>query len=136
MNKRVSSGCITELADDEIFVFGSNESGLHGGGAAKLAMKWGAVWGKADGIQGKTYALPTVKKGIRGPLPVKTIERHVNNFIECAQNNPKLKFLVTEVGCGLAGLTVDEIAPLFKNALVLENVYLPLKFHRVLQHIK
>jgi hypothetical protein len=128
--KRFSPKWIDKLEKNEIFVFGSNLSGFHGGGAAVLAMKWGAVWGQGTGLQGQTYAVPTMQGG------VETIKPYVDEFLDFAKTHPELKFLVTEIGCGIAGFTVEEIAPLFKPAIDenIENVYLPKSFHKELQN--
>jgi len=124
-NSRISPKWINSLEDNEIFVFGSNLSGSHGGGAAKLALKWGAVWGQGVGLQGQTYAIPTMHGG------VETIAPYVDEFLSFAKKHSDLKFLVTEIGCGIAGFTVKEIAPLFKAVIVedLKNVYLPGSFY-------
>lgn len=125
---------ITELKHHEVFVFGSNTGGLHRGGAAKLAHEaFGARWGFGEGLYGQSYALPTVFGDLTthtiGPkLEIETIQEHVNNLIICAGNHPHLMFLVTEVGCGLAGWTVQDIAPLFREVLELKNVTLPQRF--------
>ena len=124
---------ITKLLDNQIFVFGSNESGRHGKGAAKTAMKWGAKYGQAEGLQGRTYAIPTVNSSISYHLKVEKIEFYVDRFIEFARNSPNLHFLVTEIGCGLAGMNHKQIAPLFKEATGLTNVSLPKKFIRIIQ---
>lgn len=131
---RLSSEWIKELDENEIFVFGSNEGGKHGAGAAKMAMKWGARYGQAKGLMGKTYGIPTVDSTVKKTLSVQKIKVYVDEFITFAKTKPQLKFLVTEVGCGLAGLSVKEIAPLFKSALALSNVYLPKSFVRVLSN--
>lgn len=125
---RVSSNRITELRPNEIFVFGSNLAGRHAGGAAYLAYKrFGAIWGQGVGLQGQSYAIPTMQGG------VDTIKPYVDEFIEFAKRNPQLKFLVTEIGCGIAGFSVEEIAPLFKQAVEVENIYLPERFWKVLK---
>lgn len=125
---RVSSNRITELRPNEIFVFGSNLAGRHAGGAAYLAYKrFGAIWGQGVGLQGQSYAIPTMQGG------VDTIKPYVDEFIEFAKRNPQLKFLVTEIGCGIAGFSVEEIAPLFKQAMEVENIYLPERFWKVLK---
>jgi hypothetical protein len=129
---KTHNGFITELEDNEVFVFGSNLSGIHGAGAAKTARKWGAKLGEGEGLFGKTYALPTVKEKIRGPLSISKIQKHVEIFGECVKANPDKVFLVTEVGCGLAGLKVEEIAPLFKNLRDLPNIVWPQSFVRCL----
>ena len=124
---RVTSSCIKELQPNEIFVFGSNLEGQHGGGAALLAYrKWGAIWGQGVGLQGQTYGIPTMQGG------VETIAPYVDEFIRFAQEHPKLIFLVTEIGCGIAGFRPKEIAPLFKEAVKVENIHLPQRFWDVL----
>lgn len=133
MESRTSAKNITELRGDEIFVFGSNESGIHGAGAAKTALKWGARWGQASGLQGNTYGIPTVKKNIAGKLPLESIGRHVDTFIDFARRKQNLVFLVTEIGCGLAGWTVKDIAPLFSVAKDIENIHLPKSFWKELK---
>jgi hypothetical protein len=126
--KRISPKWIDSLEKNEIFVFGSNLSGFHGGGAAALAMKWGAVLGQGIGLQGQTYAIPTMQGG------VETIKPYVDDFLTFAKMHLELKFLVTEIGCGIAGFTVKEIAPLFEAAINenIENVYLPKSFYEEL----
>lgn len=125
---RISSDRITELKDNEIFVFGSNLEGRHGGGAALLAYrKWGAVWGQGVGLQGQCYGIPTMHGG-----PEK-IKPYVDEFIEFARNHKELKFLVTEIGCGIAGFSPEDIAPLFAEAIDVENIYLPKRFVEVIE---
>ncbi|OQB29074.1 MAG: hypothetical protein BWY08_02196 [Bacteroidetes bacterium ADurb.Bin174] len=127
--KRISPKWIDSLSTNEIFVFGSNLAGVHGAGAARKAMEWGAVWGQGVGLQGQTYAIPTMQGG------VDTIKPYVDEFLAFAKSHPELKFLVTEIGCGIAGFTVEEIAPLFKAALSEEygNVFLPERFYGVME---
>ena len=126
--RRVSPQWITTLADDEVFVFGSNLEGLHGGGAALLAYeRFGAIWGQGTGLQGKSYGIPTMHGGIDAIAP------YVDEFIAFAREHRELKFLVTEIGCGIAGFTVEEMAPLFKGAMDEENIYLPQRFIRILE---
>lgn len=111
------------LRPDEIFVFGSNLAGCHGGGAARLAFeRFGAVWGQGIGLQGQSYAIPTMQGG------VETIRPYVDQFIEYARCHPQLRFLVTEIGCGIAGFTVGQIAPLFAAARDIPNIWLPARF--------
>lgn len=129
---RVTNNNITHLLENEIFVFGSNESGRHGKGAAKTAMKWGAKYGQAEGLQGKTYAIPTVNSKISNKLKIEEIAQYVVRFIDYAKENKDKVFLVTEVGCGLAGYSHKDIAPLFKCAVDVDNIYLPLTFLKVL----
>ena len=121
---------ITELKKNEIFVFGSNESGIHGAGAAKTAIQWGAVYGNPEGRQGQTYAIPTKSVGIKRTLSISEIRPYVDRFISYAESHPKQTFLVTEIGCGLAGLKHRDVAPLFLDAKGLENVSLPYNFKK------
>jgi len=114
---------ITELRADEVFVFGSNLRGAHGGGAAYAAYRqFGAVLGQGVGLQGQSYAIPTMQGG------VETIKPYVDEFIAFAKAHPELFFYVTRIGCGIAGFADDEIAPLFADARALENVCLPASF--------
>lgn len=130
---RTTPEYITRLDPNEIFVFGSNLSGRHGKGAAKQALTWGAVWGQSAGLQGRTYGIPTKDKSIRRTLTIEEIKPFVDDFIQFAKENPHLTFLVTEVGCGLAGMKPKQIAPLFKDAITVENIYLPERFwHKLL----
>ena len=124
---RVSEEKITELKDGEIFVFGSNLAGIHGAGAALAALKFGAALGVGVGLKGQTYAIPTKDVKIK-PLHFKEIEKYVIEFYEFARKNQDLTFLVTEVGCGLAGNSYEDIAPMFLEAAKLDNVRLPLNF--------
>ena len=118
--KRTTPEFITELQQGEIFVFGSNLSGMHGGGAALVAYrKFGAVWGQGVGLQGQSYGIPTMQGG------VETIRPYVDEFIQFAGEHPELTFLVTRIGCGIAGFTDDEISPLFKKAHSIEHIVLP-----------
>lgn len=104
-------------SENQIFVFGSNLSGIHGAGAARAAqLYYGAVYGVAEGITGRSYALPTVKKHIKGPLSLELINKAVKRFIEYAKKHPENEFLVTRVACVLAGYSDNQIAPMFKNA--------------------
>jgi hypothetical protein len=122
---------IINLNKNEIFVFGSNLSGRHGKGAAKTALKWGAKYGQCCGIQGNTYAIPTKDKKMR-TLPLNIIKNYINTFINYAKNNNQKIFLVTEIGCGLAGYNPIDIAPLFKKSIIYKNIYLPESFWKIL----
>ena len=122
-SNRITPEYITSLQPNEIFVFGSNLAGMHGGGAARTArLYFGAVMGNGDGPQGQSYAIPTMQGG------VETIRPYVDKFIDYAKAHPEQTFLVTPIGCGIAGFTPDEIAPLFKEAVSVENIYLPQSF--------
>ena len=128
MKGRVTPDKITKLNDNEIFVFGSNLSGRHGKGAAKTALGWGAKYGQASGIQGKTYGIPTKDASIRRTLSIEEIKPFVDDFIEWAKYHSGNIFYVTEIGCGLAGLKPKEVAPLFKEAINVDNIHLPARF--------
>jgi len=118
--KRTTPENITSLAPNEIFVFGSNLSGMHGGGAAWVAYrKFGAIMGQGVGLQGQSYGIPTMQGG------VETIRPYVDEFIEFAKGHPELTFLVTRIGCGIAGFDDAEIAPLFEAAHEVYNIVLP-----------
>ena len=126
--RRVTPDFITELKEGEIFVFGSNKEGMHGGGAARIAYKeFGARWGEGVGMTGRCYAIPTMD----GSLDI--IRKHVDDFTEYAAAHPELTFLVTRIGCGIAGWRDSEIAPLFGKASELGNVTLPEEFWKILQ---
>jgi hypothetical protein len=114
---------ITELKADEVFVFGSNLAGMHGAGAAWLAVqKFGAVMGCGIGLRGQSYAIPTMQGG------VETIKPYVDEFISFAKSHPEFFFYVTRIGCGIAGFRDKEIAPLFNEAAGVENICLPKSF--------
>jgi len=126
--ERITPSHIRQLAPNEVFVFGSNLEGMHAGGAARTAAeKFGAVMGQGVGLQGQSYAIPTMQGG------VDTIKPYVDEFIEFAKAHPELKFLVTRIGCGIAGFKDSEIAPLFREALNVENIYLPKQFLKELK---
>lgn len=125
----VTPSQVNILADGEIFVFGSNFQGRHLGGAARVAQeKYGAVWGIGEGLQGRSYAIPTME-GLENLAPA------VQRFTSFAKQHQELKFFVTAIGCGIAGYQADEIAPFFLNAAYLPNVYLPLSFWKVIMDI-
>ncbi|MGN0223508.1 MAG: hypothetical protein ACI4AM_05735 [Muribaculaceae bacterium] len=120
---------ISHLHDNEIFVFGSNLEGAHCGGAARAALeRFGAIMGVGVGLQGQSYAIPTMQGGID------TIRPYVDQFIDFARQRPDLTFLVTRIGCGIAGFTDDQIAPLFRAALPVTNILLPRSFVEILRH--
>lgn len=118
---------VTHLDKDEIFVFGSNLAGNHAGGAARTAYKhFGAVMGQGVGLQGQSYAIPTMQGG------VETIKPYVDQFLDLAEEWDQTTFLVTRIGCGIAGFTDEEIAPLFDRAVDMYNVCLPESFVKII----
>ena len=124
---RVTPSWIDDLQENQVFVFGSNLAGMHGGGAARVArLRFGAVMGNGVGMQGRSYAIPTMQGG------TETIRPYVNDFIAYAKEHPELTFLVTPIGCGIAGFEPEDIAPLFKEASNVENIWLPKSFWKVL----
>lgn len=125
--ERIAPDHISDLRENEIFVFGSNLAGMHAGGAARLAFrKFGAVWGQGVGLQGRSYAIPTMQGD------VETIRPYVVEFIAFAAARPQLTFLVTQIGCGIAGFSPRQIAPLFEPARRVENIFLPACFWDIL----
>jgi hypothetical protein len=130
---RITPDTVTKLKPGEVFVFGSNEAGRHGKGAAKLARdKFGAQQGQGVGLFGQTYAIPTKDSSIK-TLPIDGIAKYVEEFISCTKQMPDTVFLVTEIGCGLAGHSPADIAPLFEDAVNLANIHLPARFWDVLE---
>lgn len=110
--------------DGAVFVFGSNLSGYHGGGAARAAHKLhGAEWGVAEGPTGRSYAIPTVQHGIAGPLSLAEIAGAVDRFLAHAAASQETQFFVTRIGCGLAGHRDKDVAPMFAAAPI--NCSLP-----------
>ena len=126
---RITPSAVNVLEPNEVFVFGSNFQGRHMGGAARVAQeKFGAVWGIGEGLQGQSYAIPTME-GLDNIRPA------VERFTSFARQHKELKFFVTAIGCGIAGYQVEEIAPLFERAGWLENVYLPVSFWKIIMHL-
>jgi len=127
-NTRITPELITWLKADEIFVFGSNARGMHAGGAARFALDhFGAEWGVGEGLQGQSYAIPTMEG-------LDSLKLAVDRFIAFAGQHPEYKFLVTPIGCGIAGYRESQIGPMFALASALPNVYLPAGFWDVLYH--
>jgi len=111
---------ITRLEPDEVFVFGSNAAGLHAAGAAALAHeRFGAVWGQGHGLHGQSYAINSMSG-------LSVLQHEARRFVDFAAEHPELRFLVTEIGCGIAGYTPTEVAPFFAG--VGANVVLPERF--------
>jgi hypothetical protein len=101
---------------DAVFVFGSNIAGAHGGGAARAAMdQFGARIGVAEGMTGRAYAIPTVDHMI-GRLPLDAVRANVRRFLDYAAAHPGTLFFVTRIGCGIAGFSDEDIAPMFAGA--------------------
>lgn len=123
---RITPSGVNVLEPNEVFVFGSNFQGRHMGGAARAAKeKFGAVWGIGEGLQGQSYAIPTME-GLNNIKPA------VERFTSFARQHQELKFFVMAIGCGIAGYQVEEIAPLFIDAAYLQNVYLPVSFWKII----
>ena len=123
---RITPERIDRLGPNEIFVFGSNTRGLHHGGAAKVAAeRFGAIMGQGHGLQGKSYAINSMSG-------ISEMEKDIKLFCEFAKSNPQRHFLVTPIGCGIAGYCPNDIAPLFKGCKDLENVSLPQSFWKVI----
>lgn len=119
-NKRITPELITELSRCEIFVFGSNLEGHHYGGAARTAYeKFGAEWGVGDGPTGRCYAIPTMFKNIEDIRP------YAEKFIEYAKTHPQNRFLLTRVGCGIAGFDDIDMAELFQDCMDVPNITHP-----------
>ena len=126
MNERITPEHISTLQPGQIFVFGSNHFGHHAGGAARYALDhFGAEWGNGEGLQGQSYAIPTMEG-------LDSTRQAVQRFIGFARQHQELTFLVTPIGCGIAGYTPHEIAPFFADAQSLANIYLPASFLKIL----
>lgn len=126
---RITPRNVSQLKGNEVFVFGSNLAGQHMGGAARVASsRFGAVFGQGVGLQGQSYAIPTMQGG------VETIKPYVDEFAKFADAHPELNFFVTRIGCGIAGFSDEEIAPLFAGCISLPNVALPQSFWNVLKN--
>lgn len=128
--ERITPNIIKRLEENQVFVFGSNRQGRHSLGAALVARnKFGAIYGQSKGLQGQSYAIVT--KELRSnydPVTLDEVKQGIDNFIIFTKENTHLTFYVVELGCNLAYFTVEEIAPLFKPAIRLKNVYLPQRF--------
>lgn len=129
-SNRITPDNVSLLGEHEIFVFGSNIHGSHGGGAACYAMqRFGAVWGQGEGLQGRSYAIPTMEG-------LQSMTEAVGRFIHFATSHPELHFLVTRIGCGIAGYRDRDVAPLFRQCIELQNVSLPAGFWKELDSPK
>lgn len=123
---------ILQLNSNEIFVFGSNLAGKHGLGAAKQALQFGAKYGKGLGLHGKTFAVPTKDKFLK-TLPIDDIEHYVSYLLAFVLAHNNLHYLITKIGCGLAGYSPVQIAPIFYNFRNIKNVSLPQSFINILK---
>ena len=129
-NREFTPEQITVLGENDIFVFGSNLEGRHAGGAARLAHRsFGAVMGQGVGLQGNSYAIPTMQGG------VETIRPYVDEFVAFAKAHSNLSFYVTKIGCGIAGFSEWDIAPLFADAIDVENILIPQERERAIKRI-
>lgn len=127
---RITPDHISSLAPGEVFVFGSNLAGLHGGGASLTAHShFGAELGNGDGPRGNSYAIPTMLGGVDAIRP------YVDKFVSYARKHSDKTFLVIQIGCGVAGFYPDDIAPLFAKAVDVENIHLPLSFWNYLDNM-
>ena len=119
-NKRFTPDRVERLSNCEIFVFGSNIEGEHMGGAARFACeKFGAEWGVGDGPTGQCYAIPTMHGGLEDIRP------YAEKFIAYAKAHPMNRFLLTRVGCGIAGFKDSDMAQLFDDVLDIPNIAYP-----------
>jgi len=129
---RVTPEDIKEIAKGDLFVFGSNESGIHGAGAAKFALNYcGARPGMGFGLSGRSFAIPT-KDWMINVLPLSAVQAYVDRFVAWVETmvpkDSEAKIYVTRIGCGLAGFTPKDIAPMFTGLRNHKNVYLPEDF--------
>lgn len=122
ISSRITPEYISKLQPDEVLVFGSNARGMHYGGAVAFAVKrFGAIMGQGEGLQGQSYAIPTMEG-------MENMRAAMDKFVAFAQEHPELIFFVTPIGCGIAGYTPEDMAPLFAEAKTLNNVHLPESF--------
>lgn len=131
MEKKFTPENIQELNENQIFVFGSNMNGNHAGGAAKLAVdKFGAVMGQAEGIQGKSYAIPTLDKDMQ-KVSEKELIDSLANLRHFANEHPEKEFLLTAIGTGIAGFDTNYMAYMVLRASLPSNVTIPKEFSKI-----
>ena len=131
MKKKLTPDNIQELTENQIFVFGSNMNGNHAGGAARLAVeKFGAIMGQAEGIQGHSYAIPTLDKDMQKVTEEELIT-YLGNFREFAEEHPEKEFLLTAIGTGIAGFDTNYMAYMILRANLPDNVTLPKEFTKI-----
>ncbi len=133
MKNRITPEKVSKPKHNEVFVFGSNLLGQHRKGAAADAVKWGAKWGQGIGLAGRTYGIPTKGRTMQHILRIEEIKTYVDTFISFAESRPDLTFLVTEIGCGRSKYDPKDIAPLFKRAVKVGNIWLPKRFWECLE---
>lgn len=133
MKNRITPEKVLKPKQNEVFVYGSNLLGQHRKGAAADAVNWGAKWGQGVGLAGRTYGIPTKGRTMQHILRIDEIKLYVENFISFAESRPDLTFLVTEIGCGRSKYDPKDIAPLFKRAVKIDNIWLPKRFWKYLE---
>lgn len=133
---KFTSENINHLESNEIIIFGSNKSGIHLAGLAKYCLdNFGAIYGQGEGLQGQCYAFPT--KGYKiEKISINEIEKGIPKLIKCINENKDKVFYLTKVGTCLAGYTIEDIAPLFKDFINFENVVLPKDFYDIIINLK
>ena len=134
-NKVFTPENISKLKQNEVFVFGSNKAGNHVGGAARVAVeKFGAIMGHGEGLQGQSYAIPTLDEQM-DKVSTEELTRSVRRFADYTRYNTDKVFYVTKIGCGIAGFSVEEIVEVFKSVSFGDNVVLPQEFGEEKKHI-
>lgn len=136
MKQRITPKLIRELDPNQIFVFGSNLSGIHAKGAAEIAHeKFAAEWGVGEGLTGKCYAFPTKAHDVKTPLTFKQMHNKMPAFWRAVQDNRNLDFFVTAVGTGYSRNSPTQMAFLFSQAFLFDNVFLPKEWWRILSEV-
>ena len=136
MNNKFTPENITELQTNEIFVFGSNLNGNHAGGAARMAVeKFGAIEGQAEGLQGQSYAIPTLDKKMQ-KVSLEKIKESLEYLADFSMWNADKTFYITKIGLGIAGFTVEELKPIFDDIYFPDNIILPIEFKRPIKGVK
>ena len=120
---------IDSLESNQVYVFTSNLIGYHSGETSLIALhRFGAIWGQAEGPQGQCYAIPVDIRGEAIDNVSNYLKRHIRKFLEYAKEHQEKEFLVTKIGCGIAGFDEDFIALFFSDALQIRNICLPKSF--------
>lgn len=131
-SNKITPQLISILNSNEILVFESNTSGKHERGTSKLALDFGAQYGKGIGLVGNTYAIPIKGSDLKRALTLSQIQGYVEKFISFATQNKDFNFLVTNIGSDFKSYSSKDIAPLFKETLRLDNVALPIEWYRII----